>query len=204
LIVIKIGGSCLRKKEDIKKTKEIVEKFIEDKVKPILVVSALSGITDLLLTQAQKALNGRFNLKKIKSVHYEFLESLSPSMRKKTELRLITLLEELNIALAKIVEERTLSHQTRDYIISYGEKLASIIVAACITDAGYIAKTLWGSEAGLITNSNFGNGSLLKESSRRIQNILGNPFSDLILLDEYGYWESPVLPLQTYSDKLIR
>lgn len=164
MIVAKIGGSCLSNKDDIKKVIEIVKKNMENGVKPVLVVSAFKGVTDELLAQAQNALTDSFDLKKIEKLHYEFIEDLSPHMKSRAEGNVKALLEELRKLLLGVSGARALRPSDKDRIVSYGEKMATEIVAAYINDFGFEAKPLWDEDAGIVTNSNFGNGSILGES----------------------------------------
>lgn len=168
----KIGGSCLRTKDDIRRIIEVVEKSEE---KPILVVSAFKGVTDELIAQAWNALTASFDIKKIERLHYEFIEDLSPSMKAKIEKRVKALLKELRESLLEVGYLQDLSSNNRDRIVSYGEKLATEIVAAHLTDSGFEAKPLWDSDAGIITNSNFGNASILDESTRLVRERLDTP-----------------------------
>lgn len=177
MIVAKIGGSCLSTKKDIRRIIEIVEKIEE---KPVLVVSAFKGVTDELIVQARNALTASFDTKKIEKPHYESIKDLSPSMKAKTEKRVRALLKELRELLLGISYLPDLSPSDKDRIVSYGEKLATEIVAAHLTDSGFEAKPLWDSGAGIITNSNFGNASILDECTRLIRERLDTPYVPVV------------------------
>jgi len=177
LIVAKIGGSCLNTKDDIRRTIELVEKVEE---KPILVVSAFKGVTDELIAQARNALTASFDIKKIEKLHYDFIEDLSPSMKAKTEKRVRALLKELRETLLEVSYRQELSPSNKDRIVSYGEKLVTVVVAAYLTDSGFKAKALWGSDAGIVTNSNFGNASILDESTRLIRERLDTSYVPIV------------------------
>jgi len=177
---MKIGGSCLSNKNDIRRTVEIVERNMENGVKPVLVVSALKGVTDKLLAQAQNALTASFDLKKIEKLHYEFIEDLSPHMKEKAQRRVKALLGELGKLLLRVSSSHALSPSGKDEIVSYGEKLATEIVAAYLNDSGFEAKPLWDRDAGIITNCNFGNGSILDESKDLIREKLHTPYIPVV------------------------
>ena len=179
MIVVKIGGSCLSNKQDIRRVIEIVEKNMEKRVKPILVVSAFKGVTDELLAQAQNALTAGFDLEKMEKLHYEFIEDLSPQIKAETERRVKALFEELRRLLLG-VSGSVLSSSSKDRIVSYGEKLAAEIVAAYLNNSGFEAKPLWDKDAGIITNSNFGNGSILDESKDRIRRKLDTSYIPVV------------------------
>lgn len=177
MIVAKIGGSCLSNKDDVRTIVEIVEKSME---KPVLVVSAFKGVTDELLAQAQSALTASFDLEKIEKLHYEFIEDLSLHIKEKTKRRVKALLGELRKLLLRVSSSRVLSPSSRDRIVSYGEKLATEIVTAYLNDSGFEAKPVWDSDSGIITNSNFGNGSILDESKDLIRGKLDTSYIPVI------------------------
>ena len=180
MIVVKIGGSCLSNKDDIRRVIEIVEKSMENGAKPVLVVSAFKGVTDELLAQAQNALTTGSNLERIEKLHYEFIENLSPRMREEAERQVLRLIHQLELLLGEVSSSRVLSSIAKDEILSYGEKLATEIVADYLTDSGFKAKPLWDSDAGIITNSNFGNGSILDKSIHFVKEKLRVPYLPVV------------------------
>ncbi|MFQ5711543.1 MAG: aspartate kinase [Candidatus Geothermarchaeales archaeon] len=162
--VLKIGGSCLRDGKDVLRIIDIVREQEKAVGKPILVISAFSGVTDQLISLARNAFSGRFDLGEIEGRHYGLIEHLSSSTKRRVGERLGSLLAELEKSLLSLGHIKDLSPEALDGVISYGEKLAIEIVAAHLVDAGFRAVALSDSDAGIITNSNFGNASILRES----------------------------------------
>ena len=162
MIVFKIGGSCLSSKDGIKRTTELVKEWKRES--PVLVVSALKGITDELLTQADEALTGHFDLGKIQKIHHGFLRDIDSPLKEETKKCVDSLLEELDKSLLAVGNLNILSPRDRDTIISFGEKLATEIVAGHLKDSGVEAVPLWDIDAGIVTTSDFGNAYILEES----------------------------------------
>jgi len=76
MIVMKIGGTSVGNAERIRNVADIVKSYI--KRKPIVVVSAVTKITDSLIKLANECSQGRGDaaLSSIKKAHYEILEQL--------------------------------------------------------------------------------------------------------------------------------
>ena len=180
IVIMKIGGSCLGRKDDIRRTVDIVKENLKERVRPILVLSAFKGVTEELLAQIGNALEGHFNLEEIEKSHYQFIEDLSPSVRTETEKCVRALLEELRKKLSKVSDTLSLSPSERDKIVVYGEKLVTEIVAAYLTDSDFEAKPLWGDSAGIVTDSIFGNGSILNESKNLVKEKLNVSYIPVI------------------------
>jgi aspartate kinase len=161
LIVAKIGGSCLRTKSDVRNITEILKRIQQ---KPILVVSAFKGVTDELVTQAKNVLQGEFDIGKISDMHYDLVRGLMLDRRIQAEEQVKALLEELRGFLQTIHMQKCLNPGDIDRVLSYGEKLASKIIAAYLNELGVDARPLWDNDAGIVTDSNFGNASILGTS----------------------------------------
>ena len=180
MIVAKIGGSCLSSEDGIRRTIEYVKEWKKEKERPIIVVSALKGITDELLKQAENALTGHFDLENIKDQHYTSLKGLTSIINERTKKRLDILLNELKESILRVTDLHELRPNDRDEIVAYGEKMATEIVAAYLTNSGIKAKPLWDRDAGIITNSNFGNASILDQSVPLIKSKLDTTYIPVV------------------------
>lgn len=132
--VLKFGGTSVGTVESLKEVKKIVE-AIEGKA--IIVVSALGGLTDKLISTAKLAENNEEAYIKemdgIRNRHYQIIESLVPAKSMKTTLDKVNeLLDDLERIYKGVSLIRSLPEQTLDLIVSYGERMSSIIVAAII------------------------------------------------------------------------
>ena len=136
--VMKFGGSSVGSVNSILSVKKIVE-AVEEPV--IVVVSALGGITDKLINTSKMAADGDAAYEKeyrdIVNRHIEMVYTVIPAGDKRSELldKVNELLNELKDIFQGIYLIRDLSPKTSATIVSYGERLSSLIVAALITDA---------------------------------------------------------------------
>ncbi|MEO6548461.1 MAG: bifunctional aspartate kinase/homoserine dehydrogenase I [Ferruginibacter sp.] len=157
--VLKFGGSSVKNAENISKVIEIIkEKITADKT--IVVVSALGGITDILLQCSQLAAEGNETYKDrlldAEQRHLSTVKDLIPITRQSSVLSLVkTLCNEIEDICNGIFLLRELSDRTKDRIVSYGEILSSRIIEARL-NAETEGCEWKDSREIIITNSNFG------------------------------------------------
>ncbi|MDO4930820.1 MAG: bifunctional aspartate kinase/homoserine dehydrogenase I [Bacteroidales bacterium] len=130
--VLKFGGTSVGSVDSIQKVKRIVD-AVEEPV--VIVVSALSGVTDQLLRIPQMAVEGdpayEAEIRKIVARHEEFIDAVLPEgeARQQLQKEVGKLLAELKDIFQGISLIRDLSQKTSDTIVSYGERMSSLIVA---------------------------------------------------------------------------
>lgn len=136
--VMKFGGTSVGSVDSILKVKQIVE-AAEEPV--IVVVSALGGIIDKLINTSQMAANGDAEYEKeyreIVNRHIEMVYTVIPAGEGRTVLldKVNELLSELKDIFQGIYLIKDLSSKTSATIVSYGERLSSIIAATLIKGA---------------------------------------------------------------------
>ena len=136
--VMKFGGTSVGSVDSILKVKQIVE-AAEEPV--IVVVSALGGITDKLINTSQMAANGdaeyEQEYREIVNRHIEMVYTVIPAGEGRTVLldKVNELLSELKDIFQGIYLIKDLSSKTSATIVSYGERLSSIIAATLIKGA---------------------------------------------------------------------
>lgn len=157
--VLKFGGSSVKNAANINKVIAIInEKVKQDKT--IVVVSALGGITDILLQCSKLASEGnelyKEKLLESEQRHLQTVKALIPITQQSRVLSLVkTLCNEIEDICNGIFLLGELSERTKDRIVSYGEILSSQIISAKFnTDA--IDCEWKDSRTLIITNSNFG------------------------------------------------
>ena len=136
--IMKFGGTSVGSVDSIQKVKKIVE---AEKEPVIVVVSALGGITDQLIRTAMMATSGdityeaEFNSMVIR--HEEMIQQVIPSGSKKRTLgkKIHALLDELKDIYQGLYLLKDISSNMEDTVVSYGERLSSLIVGAVIEDA---------------------------------------------------------------------
>ena len=177
--VLKFGGTSVGTVESLQHVKRIVEEC-EEQV--IVVVSALGGITDLLINTAHQASTGDItymqNYAKIVERHVNVINGIVPqekiaSVRKKIDM----LLEELGNIYRGVSLIKDLSSRTLDIIVSYGERMSSTIVSNIIADA-----TLFDSREFIKTETQFGKHVLNVELTEKLVHDTFDTFTGKVAL----------------------
>lgn len=138
--VLKFGGTSVGSVKSILSLKQIVEN--EAKKQPVvIVVSALGGITDKLLATSRLALKGdevwREEFEAMVSRHHKMIDTIITDTKAREDLfnKVDALLEQLRSIYFGVFLIHDLSEKTQDAIVSYGERLSSLIVATLIRGA---------------------------------------------------------------------
>ena len=164
--VLKFGGSSVGSADAISKVIAIVTESIK-KEPTIVVVSAMSGVTDQLLMLAQSAAQGneayKTIIENIEQKHLEAVRALLPIQAQSATLSMVKqIINELEANCEGLFMLKELSNRMQDKIVSYGEILSSKIIAATFESKGI--KQQWVDSRLLIkTNSNFLNAVVDKE-----------------------------------------
>ena len=136
--VLKFGGTSVGTPESVLSVKRIVESQQEP---VIVVVSALGGITDQLISTAHRAVEGdplyQKSFWEMAERHEMMVNTVIPSGRDRDTLWAVVkaLLEELRSIYQGVYLIRDLSPKTLSAIVSYGERISSRIVATLIRGA---------------------------------------------------------------------
>ncbi len=133
--VLKFGGTSVGSVKSILSLKKIVE--AEARTQPVVVVvSALGGITDKLITTSQLALKGddkwREEFDAMVTRHHQMIDTIINDDKKRVDLfnKVDQLFDQLKSIYYGVYLIHDLSNKTGDAIVSYGERLSSNIVAA--------------------------------------------------------------------------
>src|SRR3989344_597958 len=146
-IVMKFGGTSVGSAKSIRGVLSIVKSKLEKN--PIVVVSAVGGITDKLLQKARDAEHGNTNISEIEQKHIEMIRELKIDESVRTKE-----FGELEAALQKIASSG-LSKKLLDLVASFGERMSSKIVAAYFNANGLKARALFAYDIGFRSDSNF-------------------------------------------------
>jgi aspartokinase/homoserine dehydrogenase 1 len=158
--VLKFGGSSVGSADAINQMLSIVISRIE-KEKTIVVVSAMSGVTDELIILAQTAAQGNESYKtiiqNIQQKHLDAVHALVPNKEQSGTISLVKqLINELESHSENLFMLKEFSLRLQDKIISYGELLSSKIISAIFESKGIKQKWIDSSEL-IKTNSNYFN-----------------------------------------------
>jgi len=136
--VMKFGGTSLGSAASILKVKEIIE---AEKEQVIVVVSAMGGVTDQLLNASMLASHGDLMYERdfynIRTRHIETTENVisDPIILNSLLEKITSFLDELENILKGLYLVRDISQKTSDIIVSYGERLSSLIMSKIISNA---------------------------------------------------------------------
>jgi len=140
MIVMKFGGTSVESAEAIERVAEIVAS--RSKRSPVVIVSAMAGVTDQLVSMGQKAPSGdcEISLGALESMRERHLHTASELLGKKRAATLASRLEpyfsELENFIRGLAAVRELTPRGSDYLLSFGELLSSIIVADAFAARG--------------------------------------------------------------------
>lgn len=135
--VMKFGGTSIGSANNILNVKKIISSVNEPS---IVIVSAFKGITDKLLTTSCLAAAGDYSyekeFKEIIEQHLNVVNKLDINETEKGKLSagVNSLLEELGNIFKGVFLINDLSPKTSDKIVSYGERLSSLIISYVFTD----------------------------------------------------------------------
>lgn len=138
--VLKFGGTSVGSVKSILSLRNIVER--EAQRQPVIVVvSALGGITDKLIATAHLALKGdetwKDEFEQMVDRHHKMIDTIITDNRKRETLfnKVDTLFDQLRSIYFGVFLIHDLSRRTLDAVVSYGERLSSIIVATLVRGA---------------------------------------------------------------------
>ena len=159
MIVLKFGGTSVGDAERIKASVDIAVEQIDRA--PVLVSSAMSGITDALLTIADSATSGdthtvQNQLDIIRKRHDETAEALSTGkLLEETKQRISTLIDQLESLARGLLLLRECSARTLDTVASLGELLSTTLIHAAATEQ-HIDSALLDARTFMRTDDQFG------------------------------------------------
>lgn len=165
-IVVKFGGSNLRRPEDIDRVVNVVQTYQRPLV---LVVSAFFGITNELVACVAAARDGAGKLSalaesrdytlSLRALKKQILDAniADPAQRERTEAALNVRLDQLERFLTGIHYIGDVPDFVNDVILSYGERLSSLLLTAVLQSRGISAREALPEDIGLFTDGVFGN-----------------------------------------------
>ena len=148
MIVMKFGGTSMGDAECIRnRVGEIVLDAVEKGKEPVVVVSAVGGVTNLLLSAAEAAIQrkpeqARALVEDIAKRHLDVLEKAVKQTRFALDASsyITEILEDLSVFLKAIGVVGELTPRSYDIVLAVGEKLSARILTAVLEDRGYPAE----------------------------------------------------------------
>ncbi len=168
MIVLKFGGTSVGGAEQMRRVGGIIESCLERR--PVVVSSAVGGITNRLFKVVDLALEQaewQAEFDALAAAHEKIIEELGLEQGLVTEL-----LNELHELVQGIRLIRECTPRTKDYFVSFGERLAVRILAAHLESRGIPAQALDAFDIGLITDGRFGAARPLPDADDNIREAL--------------------------------
>ncbi len=166
-IVMKFGGTSIATGENIRHVADLVVNNAKDN-QVTVVVSALAAVTNKLADMAEQA--KKSDEKQIQQLTTDLLQKhltvitsaiTDKKIQKETEQITRKSIEELEKVLTGICYVRELTPKSKDYVLSFGERLSAPIICGAIKDRKVESQWFTGKDAGIVTDSNFGDASPL-------------------------------------------
>lgn len=159
MIVAKFGGTSVASKQRILNIVEITKKQLSKK--PVLVVSAVSKVTDALLKK---------DIKLVKKIHQELIKDLFTDSK-----ALLDVSGYIDVCLKEAEKLAKLAHlipKDWDHLVSFGEIISSYIIAKFLQANGVNSQQILATEL-IVTDDNYQNAEVLpRETAKQVKEIL--------------------------------
>lgn len=177
---MKFGGTSVGDEQAIAKVVDLIKKSREEGNEIAVVVSAMTKVTDQIIAEAEGIVSctDKKNLDKfiadLRERHLKALRVVAPDLFDEVTTHIDLRLDRLRNILIAVNNLRELTPRSRDYIISFGEKLSAPIVSAALRQVGIPSFQISGCDAGILTDGVHGAGTALPGSYPRIMEKIGS------------------------------
>jgi aspartate kinase len=176
-IVMKFGGTSVSDAGRMEQAASIVKRQIRRR--PVVVLSALAGVTDLLLDLAELAPNAdlrrvEHRIEALRKRHRALAQAMlkHPGRRHATLQLLDEKIGELANVCYGVLLLRELSKRSRDLICSFGERLSARLMAAVLQERG-VSSTYIDARGLIVTSEHHGAGRVeFVETNQRLRRAL--------------------------------
>ncbi len=181
-VVMKFGGTSVQNTKMIGEVVGIIKRY-RARRQTIVVVSAMSRVTDGLVNTANRVVAGTAKENEIKDFISELKErhriTIEEVVLKKYRppvlIEIERLLDELEKVLTGVSYVGELTPRSLDFVMSFGERLSAPIISGALNSADIKSKWFTGFEAGIVTDSNFGKAApILDQTEEKIKMVLGS------------------------------
>ncbi len=165
-IIMKFGGSVLDTPSKINNLIDIVKLFKNsesEKNDIVCVVSAMTGVTDKILSLSQMIAKGNKEAVKsfvddMRSFHITLIEKTisTEALQSKAKHVIADTLNEFQDILEGLALISEITPRSLDHMLSFGERLSAPIVCYSLLDSDLKAEFFTGKDVGIVTDSNFG------------------------------------------------
>ena len=179
-LVMKFGGSSLSDGGKLRNVAGIAAKAFHEGHTVVVVVSALSDVTDDLMALSKEAQNGKASeVKKtvliLAEKHNHSVETAvnNREIQEEVQKQLKILFENLTNILLDVATLKELSPRAQDFILSFGERFSAAIFCGVLKDLGMKTRWFTGQEAGIVTDNHFGSARpLMRMTTYEVREVL--------------------------------
>ncbi len=152
--VLKFGGTSVGSVQSIQTLLNILKNEAAGTDKPVVVLSAMSGVTNLLIAMAEDAAKGNdftASLAELEKRHFDVVKSLLDIQNQNPAFTKLKLhFNQLEDLLQGVLTLRELTPKTRDLVLSFGERCSTLMISkiaaqhfpeALFVDASNLIKT---------------------------------------------------------------
>lgn len=168
MIIAKFGGTSVSSEQGLSTICKIVESRKNED--PIIVVSALSGVTDLLLSLPSIPFYKKIlELRNLKNLHKNLISKVFKNTLEQKEV-----LEFINLKVNEIskINLKNADKKKLDKLVSYGEIMSSYIVARALLQKGIQAMQVIATDL-IVTNDNFTSADfLMSPTQKKVKKVL--------------------------------
>lgn len=172
-LVMKFGGTAVDSGKKIVHIANLIKSYHDKGNEIIGVFSAVTGMTDEILNVSGYILKHdkkkiRDFINKTRAIHVDIIKNCIRNKNYKAKALQVVevLLEEMENILNGIVFLTEVTEKAMDYLLSFGERLLTPIVSYCLLDKGLDSVYLTGKEAGILTDSKFGQARPLIDTTK--------------------------------------
>jgi aspartate kinase len=169
---MKFGGTSVASPERVKHVASLIKSHSKDN-QIVVVASAVKGMTDDLLQISESVRKGNREgvqkfITRVTKTHMNIAKASMTKARTRKELQncLNSIIKELEDVLHGMVLLGEVTQKSQDYLLSFGERLSTPILCYALKDIGLKAEFLTGKEAGIVTDSNYGEAKPLIDTTR--------------------------------------
>ncbi|WP_331002084.1 aspartate kinase [Nitrososphaera sp.] len=173
MLVMKFGGTAVDSPDKVKHVATLVKSYKDRGDDIVCVVSAVRGMTDGLLAIADSVRRGdRASIadfvKKALKTHIVIASGAisNKKLKQKALAEVKKTVGELQDVLGGIVLLGEVTPKSLDYLMSFGERLSAPILSFALRDIGVGSEYLTGKDAGIFTDSNFGEARPLMDTTK--------------------------------------
>ncbi len=161
MIILKFGGTSVSSKETIATICDVVRERLDQR--PVVVVSALSGVTDLFLSITASPNSSTNSFKKIRTIHFDLIHAIWEDAGAADSV-----MSYIDATLAQaqtLLKKNGVTKSSTDKICASGEMMSSYIICEALKKSGITSQQVLAATL-IVTNDNFGNAEFIPEPTR--------------------------------------